>query len=372
MAAPRTRLGRTGWGILGVSLAGLVAFVVSTQLGRDGAIETPSPTSMLELIPADPLVVVEVDVVAMKATPVGAQLLGEGREVAGIGEVVDICGDDPLAGVERIALAIPEVARVGFGLFAVGAIDDAALLACATDIVRRRGGTPRERAQGAFRVLSDATQDEAGARLAVRAGGPLVLTEPAYLAESVAVRPETSAARSPHAELRAMVPSGLIVATAVLSDTQRATLLDELRVQGATASPLGALRDGAVSIRTDVPAAPAGKRATRGDDERTEVQLAAVLRCDTAPAADTLAVDLEARRAEAARRLDVRLLGLGALLDAIRIRRDGARVHVDLVVPAAQVAALFRRLAALGRGSPSPVSPPPASTESAAPAATAP
>lgn len=368
MASPPQRhgLGRTGFIVLGLCLAGLIAFVASTRMGGDD--ETRAETGTLSHIPAGPLLVAEVDVTALRKTPVGEQLLGEGRAIAGLGEIQQLCGSDPLDGVQRMALSVPELAGVGFGLFAVGDIDRERLLGCAAKILEQRGGKPARQRQGAFEVLADASQTEQGARLAVADGGPLLLTEPAYLAPSLAVTPETSAAGGPHHKLQGLVPPGVVVITAVLSETQRATLLDELRVQGATASPLRSLRDGAVSLRIVTP--PAVDGSPPGDGQ---VSVSAVLRCDDPEAAKALADDFEARRRKASSNIALRLVGLGGVLDAIRLRSEDRRVHADVTLPASEVARLLTRLAALGRRRggiyPTEAPSPPASTP--APAATA-
>jgi len=370
-ASPRRHgLGRTGLIVLGVCLAGLIAFVASTRSGGDDVAASEAGT--LRHIPAGPLLVAEIDVTALRKTPVGAQLLGEGRAIAGLGEIQKLCGSDPLDGVQRMALSVPELAGVGFGLFATGDIDREALLGCAAKILEQRGGKPQRQRQGAFEVLADASQTPEGARLAVADGGPLLLTEPAYLTPSLAVSPDTSAAGGPHEKLQGLVPPGVMVITAVLSETQRATLLDELRVQGATASPLRGLRDAAVSLR--IVASAAAEGAPAGDGQ---VSVSAVLRCDAPEAAKALADDFEARRRKASSSIALRLVGLGGLLDAIRLRSEDRRVHADVTLPSSEVARLLSRLAALGRRRggiyPAPA-PPPARTSApprAPPAATA-
>lgn len=372
MAAPPQRpgLGRTGFIVLGLCIAGLVAFVASTRLGTSAP--TAPEMGTLAHIPAGPLLVAEVDVTALRKSPLGAQLLGEGRAIAGLGEIQQLCGADPLDGVQRMALAVPELAGVGFGLFATGDIDRERLLSCATKIVEGRGGTPVRETKGAFEVLLDsnrAFEANETARLAVGERGPLLLTEPAYLGPALAVTPETSAAQGPHQKLQELVPPGVVVITAVLSETQRATLLDELRVQKATSSPLRSLRDGALSLRIVSPPATEGGAAADG-----QVSLSAVLRCEDPEAAKALADDFGARRRKATSNIGLRLVGLGGLLDAIRLRSEDRRVHVDVTLPASEVARLLTRLAALGRrrGGIYPTAPPaqePPTT--AAPAATA-
>jgi hypothetical protein len=206
--------------------------------------------SVRDAMPADALLAVVIDVTKLRSTDVGKTLLGQGRSMAGLGEIQRLCGGDPMDGVDQLGFAVPmEGPEDAFGVFATGAIDATAMLRCAERIVKEHGGTAERRTLGRFEVLDDASRQGSTAQLAVADLGPLVLAEPPYLERAL----DAAAGKAPrlsveprHRRLWQTVGPGLLVATVVLSPEQRRTLADELRRQGMAASPFGA------ACRTDL------------------------------------------------------------------------------------------------------------------------
>ena len=317
-------LGRRGLVLLVLALAALAAFIVLSR--RDRTSTPPELEPLLSSIPAGAILVVELDLAALRSHPLGKELLGQGREIAGLGQISDVCQRDPLAQIDRIALAVPELEGVGFGLFARGSFGEAELLACAGEIVRRRGGRPESTPGPLYTVMRDGSLGPGSAELAARAGA-LVLAEPPYMRQALAA---SEGQDEIHRELRGLVPPGLVVATAVLSEAQRRTLLDELRAQGDPDSPLGALRDGALSLRL-------------GETLVAE----AVVRCLTAEACRDVATQLSARRDDLAGQPTYRMLGLSDLLRTVTIRAEGDRVLVHAAAKVEDLLALLERLRVL-------------------------
>src|SRR5437773_541082 len=90
----------------------------------------------LDAIPSGALLLATADLAALRASPVGAPFLHEGREIPGLGKVRDVCGFDPIDTLTEVALAIPAAGDAGeFGLSAAGDVDADALVACASKVI---------------------------------------------------------------------------------------------------------------------------------------------------------------------------------------------------------------------------------------------
>lgn len=333
-------LGRRGAALLVALVGALIAWVVVARQG--GSPRGPAGGgaaaggSILDHVPADAFLVAEIDVDRLRTTELGRRLLGDGREVAGLGEIHALCGSDPMDAVQRLVVAVPEQDAVGFGLFADGAaITAEAMLGCAERIVAERGGRPKRTQRGRFGLLEDADASLSSARLAVADGGPLVLGEPPYVEASLLLaqgKGASLATAGQHAELRRILEGEVARVTAVLTAEQRATLRRELRAQGMVDSPFGAV-------------SAAGLGASVG----TDLALHAVLVCDDPTAAQGVArvVD-EARRGEAETPAAV-VSGLDRVLGRLEVEAVGKAVRLRLRLPVDEALGLVRRLLALRR-----------------------
>ena len=130
----RTRNAIVFAGAAAVAAAGLAA-VAHYRRAPDVAAHA------IDAVPAGALLVATADLAALRASPVGAPFLREGREIPGLGKVRDVCGFDPMDTLTEVAVAIPAQGDTGeFGLVASGPIDDEALLACASKVIEARCG----------------------------------------------------------------------------------------------------------------------------------------------------------------------------------------------------------------------------------------
>jgi hypothetical protein len=221
--------------------------------------------------------------------------------------------------VERVAFVVPTRAEEGdFGLVASGTLDAEALVACAGKVIARRGGRSDVSATGRFRRLREAGAAPATAELAVAPGGPAIVGPSGFVEQAIALA-EAPAARplnQAHAELRALVRPGVAVASVVLTDELRRTLVAELAAQGAEDSPWSA---------------SAGAAASFAIDDRLHAEVA--LRCK--PPEPCLALEREVRAAlvERATRFERLLPELGGALRAVRVNAEPGilRVALDLV-----------------------------------------
>lgn len=330
---PRTRpgLGVRGAIVLVVALAAIAAWIVANRrVVGEGA--EPASASILEHVPPGAMLLATVDVAALRGTPLGEQLLGQGRTVAGLGEVTAICGADPMDAVRLLAIAIPDAGQdTGFGLFAAGPFDAAELIGCAEKIVAGRGGRPVRSPAGRFLLLKDASLELSSAELAAADGGPVILGEPAYVRAALGTESAESSERDErHAALRGLVPGGQLVATAALSAEQRRALISELKAQNMPDSPFRSVNGAALSVSvTD------------------EIALSVAVRCDDAEASLRVAEHIRRAAESEADSLPAQAIGLSALLERLDVKADAQAVHVRLSMPAAEALATLRRALAL-------------------------
>ena len=288
----------------------------------------------LDAIPAGALLVATADLAALRASPVGAPFLREGREIPGVGKVRDVCGFDPVDTITEVALAIPAAGDTGeFGLVASGAVDADALIACASKVIDARGGHAVTTTLGSFRSVRDAAPASTGGEIAVRKGGPLLLGAGSYLramidaADGQAPSIRTSVA---HGFLAREVGNASIRVTVVLSPTLRRTLTDELARNDAAGSPAGSIVAGALGV-----------------DLGPSVGLHVVLSCESAFACARLADSLSSARDARVADVGTRIMGFSEVLQRIKITAEGEQVHARVDVPADQATVLAERLVAL-------------------------
>ncbi len=297
----------------------------------------------LDAVPAGALLVATADLAALRASPAGAPFLKEGREIPGLGKVRDVCGFDPMDTLSEAAIAIPAAGDAGeFGVVATGAVDDEALLACASKVIDARGGHAVTTAIGSFRSVRDAGLSANGGEIAVRKGGPILLGAGAYLRSMIDAadrRTPTIRGSVAHDFLGRAVGDGALRVTVVLTPDQRRALSEELESGGAAGSPAASILAGALGV-------------TLG----ASVGLHAVVSCESASACASLARKLEETRDARAGDVSLRLTGFAAVLQDIKIVPEGALVHARVTLPVEQAATLVSRLLAL-RGMRHPMPP---------------
>jgi hypothetical protein len=320
-----------------IALAALVAAMAAGGAwlwkGR-AARDERRPT--LSAVPAGVLLVGVVDLDALRASPLGAPLFKQGREIQGLGKVRDVCGFDPIDQLREIALAVP-ASNVGgdggdFGLIGAGDVDADALVACASKVIAARGGQPQTGAIGSFRTVRDGSSAGGAGEIAVRGGSFVLLGGGPYLRAMVdAAEGHTATVRSSegHALLWSRLGEAHALVTAVLTPDQRAALAAELARAGE--KPAGA------SILAGGLAVELGP----------EVKLRGTLACQEPEACARLAVSLQEARDARAQDYATRLVGFGALLERVLIEARGAEVAASVTVPADEAAQLFGRVLTL-------------------------
>lgn len=288
----------------------------------------------LDAIPGGALLVATADLAALRASPLGAPFLREGREIPGLGKVKDVCGFDPMDTLEEVAVAIPAAGEGGeFGLAAAGSIQDEALLACASKVIAARGGRPVVTQIGSFSTVRDAALDTPGGEIAVRHGGPVLLGGGAYLRAMI----DAADGRSPtirssvaHSRLAAQIGGTAARVTVVLTPEQRVQLADELALTGAGDSPAASIFAGGLGV-----------------DLEPAVALHGVIACASAAACVDLGVKLGAARDARVADLGTQLVGFAAVLERVQLQPEGELLHVRVSVPTDEAGPLIERLVTL-------------------------
>jgi hypothetical protein len=305
----------------------LVAAVVAAALilGR------PRKAALLDAVPRDSWLVVTVDVAALRQSPLAKPLLGGGDKAAavpGLGTLVSQCGFDPMVKLREVAATSPENGERGdFGVAFTGDFTKDELVACASNTIKARGGSPTTATRGGFTVVED-SGDPKHARVAYRDGGPFLVGRGAWLDAMIdAVEGKGERMRPEHVALRdgfapkAGTPASAILATALLPSAMRERLKSEV------SSELGLGEEGKGSAGNATYLAVLGVSAaglsvsTGGEGSTTEI--AARLECESASQCDEVKTFIERKRLALSREMGVRLIGLGPLLDSLALDARG-------------------------------------------------
>jgi hypothetical protein len=310
-----------------VATAGLAAVAARTK-------KVDLAPHALDAVPAGALIVAVADLDALRASPVGAPFLREGREIPGLGKVRDVCGFDPMDTLTEVAVAVPAGDDSGdFGLAAAGRVDDEAIIACAAKVIQARGGQPVIGTEGSFRTVIDAGETTTTGEIAARRGGLLLLGAGTYLHAMIAAadgRGPTVRSSKAHGMLGREVGDASVRVSVVLTPEQRRMLSEELAGDGEAGSPAGSIVAGALGVRLG-----------------PTVAVHAVVACDAAPACAALAQQMRAAKDARAADFSTRLVGFGAVFEQLRIDADGPLIHARVELPAEQATTLAERLLTL-------------------------
>ena len=362
-------------------LAAFVVAVAAFVAGQPHDVTGGGGRVVLDAVPRDAFLVATIDVEALRASPLAAPLVGgdagqRGAEVLGMRALVDACGFDPLARVKDLAIAIPEGGDTGdFGLVATGDLAREEFVACAEKIIVARGGRPKVGARGSFTTIEDeseaagttgATGKRAGApKLALKDGGPFLIGRGAWheamidAADGAAPSVKTNDA---HAKLRDALLAGAddktpdhvtraspraIVATAMLPKALRERLKGEM---GAELGPLDAGSAGNVASNAASNATMggvlgvemAGVAITAGA-AGADTELSVELRCESAQACDEVKRLIERKRLAFSQDFGVRLIGLGPLIDSLRVHAAGTALSATAHAPTDELARAIDR-----------------------------
>jgi hypothetical protein len=276
------------------------------------------------------MLVVALDLRALRSSPWLAPYLGGERAVEGLGALRGACGFDPIERVDELVLVVPERGVDELGIVARGAPTADALLACAERFVRARGGEPVRSSIGGFQTVRDRSARSSGEIAAKR---ELVLVGTGEALRAMVDAAEGSlprlASNAVHAELAAALGERADArATFAISDEQRASLA-ELVASAGERIPSALLRLAGVGL------------AARLDGEK--VELALVLTSVDARGAQALAEALATARTDAASAPATAVLGAAPLLDRLAVRVDGANVQARIRLTVPEVEAVLAR-----------------------------
>lgn len=322
--------------VVGVAVAGYVVGHPRRSVG------------LLDAVPPGAWLVVTVDVAAVRASPIAQPLLavGAGTSLPGLGRLSDACGFDPVSRMKQLLVTAPESGERGdFGVAFTGDFTRDELARCAEKAIRARGGSPATSTHGAFTTVED-TADAKHARVAYRQGGPFLVGRGAWLDAMVdAVEGEGRRPSPEHAALRAALasrragPEQALVLTALLPSALRE------RLKGELGAELGEeeVRSEADKAAVGVLAVSQAGVALRTGSAGSTTELAAELRCETPAACDEVKSLVERKRLAFSRELAVRLLGLGPLLDSLKIEARGSELSASASAPTDDLARAVQR-----------------------------
>jgi hypothetical protein len=298
----------------------LVAVVVAAAL----VLGRPAKHSILDAVPRDAWLVISIDAASLRQSSLAKPLLSAGDKAGLLGPpLTATCGFDPLERIRELAVASPESGERGdFGVAFAGSFTKDELVACASRVITKRGGTPSVTTRGTFAVVED-TSDARHSRLAYRDGGPFLVGRGAWLdAMMDAVQGTGERMRPEHAALRAELqaagggPARSVVLTALLPASLRDKLKAELGSELAENEKSNATFSAVLGVSA------VGIAVGQTSDGAT-TELAARLRCETASACDLVQRFIERKRLALARDFALRAVGLGPLLDSLEVTSQG-------------------------------------------------
>ncbi|HEV8548558.1 MAG TPA: hypothetical protein VGQ57_06010 [Polyangiaceae bacterium] len=288
------------WVVAALALV-LAAFAVlrrGLSATSNGASAVADP---LSLVPPGPAFVLTVDVMRLRASPFGAELLGKGLErlnPRGAEGAVRSC-QSLLGGLERLAVSMPAgdaanaPAAASFGVVGAGHFSKTAVLDCARATAGGRDAVPTT--IGSFDTLR---VPEKSGELAAR-DGLFVVSDGDYfraLLDRAEGHPGRASAGSAardglHAELRRVIgQSAPIVATLTLEPGWLSRMAGDPE---ADRSPLAALRAAALRANVTRELELSGMLATTSDDDAARVErFFTNLKSDLGPLATTGALGL--------------------------------------------------------------------------------
>jgi hypothetical protein len=149
----------------------------------------PAMLSPFGAFPQGASIVIAANLEKLRQSPLSG-LVDEGsREIVGE-SVRETCGFDPIDRAHSLVLVIPnrtqntreETSAPPFGISASGNFERANVGSCAIRVIEKRGGDPARADLGSFLAIRD--RKSAG-EVAVRDGGPLLLSEGWYMREMI-------------------------------------------------------------------------------------------------------------------------------------------------------------------------------------------
>jgi hypothetical protein len=337
--------------LLGVAAAAAAFAVFGGLKGLGGS----GPSEPFDALPRASFLAATVDLAELRRSPLYDAFLGkeskEGATLAralGTAALAEACGFDPLARVQRFAVALPEDGERGeFGVAAKVELSRDELLRCAGALATQRGGTAEPREVGSFAVLDDTRVGAAPrAGLAYGRSGLLLVGRGAWLSAMLGAADHTQPGlrdAGDHAALRASLTgregfhAPTLLATAVLPRALRERLKGEMGVEvdaqdGSSAMMAGVLGVSAVGVALQI--------GGPGKSVDASVELV----CDGDAGCEAVERLVQKKRKEWSGDLALRMVGLGPLLDSVVVKREGTRLRATASASAAALAATVERV----------------------------
>ncbi|HEY2410230.1 MAG TPA: hypothetical protein VGI10_29700 [Polyangiaceae bacterium] len=249
--------------LLGSFVVGAFAFLHGTS--RSSRSLGATATSLLALVPRDAAFELTCDFAQLRKSDLGSMATKQLSRLGGGSDLSQRCGFDPLALIERLAIAAPTGTEAAgeslndFAIVASGHFKAEALVSCAERVIGDRGGEPARSSIGSLMSVRD--RKGAGGELAARDDGPLIVSGGAYFRELVdlantAASAGAIAARNPlHSGLRKALGDGTIVASWLVPKGWFERVADDERAKVsalAAVHSVGARLDVANDVRVTV------------------------------------------------------------------------------------------------------------------------
>jgi hypothetical protein len=309
--------------LVAVGVAGLAAVSLATFQ------RTPRQARLLDAVPEDAFVAVDLDVDALRTSGTLRSLFSSFDPDS----LKIVCGVDPIDRLHELVFSVPEGASSDYGVAARADLTRAATVTCAQQLATARGDDPStvDTTRGAFAVFTpkNALGDGklAARALAFRDGGPILLGHGDWLNRMIDAADDARGGREPagpHLTLRESLADGLprgarfdVTATMLLRKSEREELQLSLSAQlpRAEAAGLGGLL-GVSSVSLGL--------YEQGDDVRAAIDIA----CDEEPQCANVQQVVAKLRIAWTANPAVRALGVGPALDGLVVEREGARLRM--------------------------------------------
>ncbi len=349
----------------------LVAFatVASFFLFR-GTSGTARRADVEDAVPRGAFLVATLEVEKLRTSPVIDAVLGTDKNRAlGTSAIRDACGFDPIARVRRASISVPEDEsdRGAFGLAATVDVTSDELQRCVAKLSAEKGARATTRESGSFVVLDreapgvGASGKRPPAQIAYGKGGLLLVGQGAWLEAMMKAadgKGETIATDEAHAAMRRALArreegEPLVPALATVTMVLPRTLRDRLRGEMADEARAN---EGATMMRAVLAVSSAGL-VVRAYPDGT-LGLRALFVCEGEDEAAQLVKLYERSRLDASRDLGMRLVGVSALVDGLRLARAGSTLELTGSFRSDVLASTLERVMRLRGGPKRPGAPP--------------